>query len=124
MEWAAATGGAALVSPDGRVALAKGSVDVDLAHVAHMARRLDAARHDVSFRTRDVCVLAGPVGHGWALCIVSTPDVVPAATTERLHKAARLLALALADVPPPRGSGTPQGPSHAALVMASSKRRA
>lgn len=126
IEYAAASGAAALVSPSGEIVLFAGSaVDVDLTRIARTARLLGAARTDVCFRAGEVCVQAAPVVHGWTLCVISIPPVAPSVTAERLHKAAHVLALALLDSVSPSGAGTPQGPAPAeAAVFASTAGRA
>jgi hypothetical protein len=125
MEYAGATGAAALVAPPGGIVLAAGTVvDVDLARIVRTARLLGAARTDVSFRAGELCVQAAPVFQGWMLCVVSLPSIAPSVTAERLHKAAHVLALALVDGVPPSGTGSPRGPSDAhAVVFAPSSSR-
>ena len=111
IEYAAATGAAALISPDGQVVLFGGSApDIDLGRVARTARIVGAARSHASFRVGDACVHAGPVRDGWTLCIVSVTELTPVVTIDRLRKAAHVLALALVDGMPSGSPGT--GGSH------------
>jgi hypothetical protein len=84
LEYAAATGSAALVSPQGEVVL------------AHFGADLEAT-----------CVHTIPVCHGWSLLVS-----VPAGMTclgDRLRKASRVLALALTDAPRPEPPDGAQG---------------
>lgn len=118
IEYAAAGGAAALVSPNGQIVLSAGTaVDVDLARIARAARLFGATRSDVSFRVGQTCVQAAPVLQGWTLCVLSIPAIAPSVIAQRLHKAAHVLALALADGVPPSGAGTPHGPAHAEAVV-------
>jgi hypothetical protein len=122
IEYASATGAAALVSPSGEIVLFSGSApDVDLARVPRAARLVGGARAPVAFRLGGACVHAGPVRDGWMLCIVALSEVAPTLAAERLRKAAHVLALALVDGVRSGSSGGSPAPA-AAGVFAMRKR--
>jgi hypothetical protein len=108
------TGAAMLVAPSGEVALFSGTdAEVDLEHIARVARALDGAESVVSFKHDNVCVHAAPVCLGWMVCVLSTVGAYPGQVVERLRRASAVLALALVDgVSSGSGGGRP-GPDGA-----------
>ncbi len=110
-----------LVSPAGDVVMTSGDLaEVDLAHVARVAHGLGGGGDVVSFKHENVCVHAAPVAVGWVLCVLSTVGAAPNVIVERLGRASRVLALALADGPGPvRDDGGAGGGAAPAEVFAS-----
>ena len=124
LAFAGLTGAAALVAPDNEIVLSSGTAaDIDLTHVACVARMVGGGRGVVSFREGASCVHAKPVVDGWMLCIVSTFGVTPALVIDRLERASHVLALALRDGGGVGGGSTGSGPSGASAEVALARRR-
>jgi hypothetical protein len=119
LAYAAAPGAAMLVAPSGAVVLSSGEAsDVDACRVAHAVAALGANHEVSSFRLGTTCVHAAPVGHGFALCILSTAGVHPSLVIERLRRASHVLALALADGVRPDSGGSGSGGAPAVVFAA------
>lgn len=120
LSYAAVTGGALLLAPNGKVVLFSGAAgEADLERIARIAAALGAADKVVAFKEHNVCVHAAPVCMGWTLCVLSTVGAFPGDVVERLRRASAVMALALVDGVPSGGGTGGAGPEGApAEVMA------
>lgn len=113
MSFAAAAGGALLVSPHGETVLAAGAVgELDAMNIVRRARHCGPR-----FRRGDACVYVLPVARGWLLLGISLFPIAPEIVIGRLERAARVLALALADRPAAEPGGGPAGGAPAAAFV-------
>lgn len=98
VDYAAAGGGAVLVSPTGDVILSRGTIDdLERRLVVRTARQLGAGDGLVSFQVGRFCVHAAPVRDGWLLCTFSCTSISPTVLVDRLKRASQVMALALVD---------------------------
>lgn len=114
VDYAAAGGGAVLVSPAGDVILSRGSIDdLERRLVVRTARQLGATERLASFQVGRFCVHAAPVRDGWILCTLSCASISPTILVARLKRASHVMALALLDNGTSKPNGVSSGPEGA-----------
>ncbi|AKV02285.1 hypothetical protein AKJ09_08948 [Labilithrix luteola] len=125
VDYAAAGGGAILVSPAGDVVLSRGTNDdLERRLVVRTARQLGGAERLASFQVGRFCVHAAPVRDGWMLCTLSCASISPTILVDRLKRASHVMALALLDGEMPKGGGSsgPQSASARIYVFPKTRR--